>query len=54
MAKKNQDSPSINLSISMFSKTLPTIVIASRSAVVSGNMTPEVMLHNAWKKSTAC
>jgi hypothetical protein len=47
-------SPAINRSISMFSSTLPTIVIASRSAVVRGSMTPEVMLQMAWKKSTAC
>jgi hypothetical protein len=40
--------------MSMFSRTLPTIVIASKSAVVKGSMTPEVILHNAWKKSTEC
>lgn len=33
--------------MSMFSSTEPTIVIASRSAVVSGIMTPDVMLQIA-------
>jgi len=40
--------------MSMFSRTLPTMVIARRSAVVKGSMTPEVILHRAWKKSTEC
>jgi hypothetical protein len=40
--------------MSMFSKTLPTIVMASKSAVVKGNIRPEVILQIAWKKSTAC
>jgi hypothetical protein len=39
--------------MSMFSNTLPTIVGARRSAVVSGSMTPEVMLQSAVKKSGA-
>ena len=39
--------PAIKRSMSMFSRTLPTMVGASRSAVVKGNMTPEVMLQMA-------
>lgn len=39
--------------MSMFSSTLPTIVGASRSAVVKGNMTPDVIVQIAVKKSTA-
>lgn len=39
--------------MSMFSSTLPTIVMASKSAVVKGIMTPDVMLQMAVKKSTA-
>jgi hypothetical protein len=46
--------PVISLSMSIFSSTLPTMVNANKSAVVSGNIIPEVMLHNAWKKSTEC
>lgn len=38
--------------MSMFSSTLPTIVMAKRSAVVSGSIMPDVMLQSAWKKST--
>jgi hypothetical protein len=30
------------------------MVMASKSAVVRGNIIPEVMLHKAWKKSTEC
>lgn len=48
-----RDPPSIRRSMSMFSRTLPTIAIARRSAVVRGSMTPEVRLQRAWKKSTA-
>jgi hypothetical protein len=46
--------PVINLSISIFSSTLPTIVMASKSAVVRGNIIPDVMLQSAVKKSTEC
>lgn len=40
-------------SISRFSSTLPTMACVRRSAVVSGSISPDVMLVIAWKKSVA-